>query len=590
MGILNLKETLHVQTIQDDKVHKYFISFTMDADFDEIMTTATLTCPFSNELMEYWAPITTGVIVRGGIFDYEDIFIGRVKEVKQEGYFLELTLQNLGSKFKEPADSDFINEYMANQPCVDVIKNIFDKLKMDYIIKLDGIPDYMNYTYDENGSVLFNDAEVTEVPDIVKTVESIKKYDVNKDSSRFKEILEAKENILNKLEEKQDIYSQTYYESYLTESLINYKQNYKIMISEDPIYSGDKTYEEIIREFCRASDAHFYIIDTTVYLVSYVVMFTRDKYLTGAKTDNLIIENWMIEDDSFELNVDQYGFYNTVEIKYKDGSVTESYEDLVRVFGEVKKVYEEKDIDRRTAEVKALAYLSAHIRDFGMTNKLKCLYTGKMNIGTFVTVMNPLTTNTEMFLIQGINVSFAEDKTFIVDLRLTYGPYNPDNPEIPEVGSDVTGVGIPSETMPESFDCEYPDVKGKPSGWNDIVNQADRGQRIPQEILGWAKQYPTPRAFFDFVASNFRYQGYSGTAKSLNQVVSSRRANCGDFSNLALAWATAAGYKAKRAHIPNHYYAIIYYPNGGYCTMDLSRKVFVENKKQIGTSGNRSFI
>ena len=98
------------------------------------------------------------------------------------------------------------------------------------------------------------------------------------------------------------------------------------------------------------------------------------------------------------------------------------------------------------AQAKAQAYLSAHIRDFGMTVKVTALHTGKIQVGSFIKLRNPQTMSENLYYVYGISTSWDGDNgTFKSDLDLRYGPENPDNPEIPEygvqavAGNDVNG-------------------------------------------------------------------------------------------------------------------------------------------------------
>ena len=57
-----------------------------------------------------------------------------------------------------------------------------------------------------------------------------------------------------------------------------------------------------------------------------------DREESGLEEEPLLIDFWMQEDDSFEFDVNQYGFYTTVIVNYRSGTVIAENEDLVRVF------------------------------------------------------------------------------------------------------------------------------------------------------------------------------------------------------------------------------------------------------------------
>lgn len=441
-------EHFNVYTIEDEKTHTYFTSFTLDSDKNDIVTTVKLKFPYHNDLMEYWEPIRTGIIIQGGVFDYETLFIGRVREVRQTGYEIEIMCQNVGWKFKQQIPSEFYETNMVSQPCVTAVEEIFKFLKIDYEINLEGIPDYESYNFNEDGTIEFSGNTIDKVPDLATVVSNIENYDVSKRAARYKQTLSIEESYKKSSEEMKklsvmDILNNKDTQNFMTKSTIEGKIDVgELLTSDVPAYE-DKSFEEVIKNICSAMDAHWYIIDNKVYFLSYFVLFCKDKDITGAKVETPLIDYWMIKDGSYDLTVDQYGFYNTVEVKYSDGSVTEAYEDLVRVYGEMKVVYKEKDLDKTTATLKAQAYLSAHVRDFGMSIKLKCLYSGKLITSTFCKTRNPLTLNEDLYFINGLTASWtADDNTFLADVELVYGPYNPDNPEIPETGNDGQEIAI----------------------------------------------------------------------------------------------------------------------------------------------------
>lgn len=591
MALYTFKESFDVYSIVDKSVHNYFTECSIDLGKGDIMGTATLTAPFNNDDFKYWSPIRTGIVIRGGVFDYEDIFVGVVREVRNEGYSIVLTIQNVGRKFKEPMDNTFLENFVKDQPCVEVIKSIFDKLHIDYSMDLIGIPDYESYEYDENGSVVFNGETVSRVPDLVDTIKMIGDFKIDNKISKYNEVLTAEEQA-KELEKKRvfDLYGEKeVYSSEMTESNIDYSQNYNVILSKDEIFYGDQTYEEIIQNFCSAVDAHWYVLGTKVYLLSYLAMFTRDKTITGAIVDAPRIEYWMQKDESFDLDINQYGMYNTVKIKYNNGVIKESYEDLVRVYGEVAIEYDESGIDKQTAELKAKAYLSAHVRDFDMSVKLKCLYSAKFGLCNFVRASNPLTLNEELYLITDISISFnAKDETWIGDMTLSYGPHNPDNPEVPEVGSDITGPGVASNDATGSPKTSYP------SGWftmigisgatpNNNLDKSLAGKSIEKELLQISKSCGDARGVYNWVDNHIRYPhpAYAESIETPLQTVHSGDGNCGDQSNLVCTLLYSLGYEVKIVHIPGHYYPIANV-GGQWMSIDTVRKKF-DARKIVGS-------
>ena len=153
-------------------------------------------------------------------------------------------------------------------------------------------------------------------------------------------------------------------------------------------YSGDSeyTYEDVLNNICSAIDAHFFIIDTTICFMSFNALLANSSLVQ--KSDIPTIDFWQLQDESYMLDINQYGYYNTVKIKYKNGVITKSYDDLVRVFGEMAITYDEPKLDYNGAMLKAQAYLSAHIRDFAMKIEVTILHSGKITPANFIKLRN----------------------------------------------------------------------------------------------------------------------------------------------------------------------------------------------------------
>lgn len=200
--------------------------------------------------------------------------------------------------------------------------------------------------------------------------------------------------------------------------------------------NNNLTYDDILHSIASAIDAHYYIVDDVLYFNSFNVLFSGSKYKTGFPEIPVIVDYWMQEDGSLEFDVNQYGMYNTVVMEYKYGKLEVSNEDLVRVYGRVPITYKDKSLGYYDARLKAEAFLSAHIRDFGMEVKVSTLYTAKIKVGSFIKLRNPLTMSESLYYVYGMSVSYdAGENTFVADLDLRYGPENPDDPEVPEIGT-----------------------------------------------------------------------------------------------------------------------------------------------------------
>ena len=216
-----------------------------------------------------------------------------------------------------------------------------------------------------------------------------------------------------------------------------------------PLLNGEETFEELIGDICKGIDLIFAVKRSTVVVSDYESIYAQAKYLRDTSKSTVQGENiklWQIEDGSYELDVNQYGYYNTVRVHYKNGVVTEDYTDLVRVFGVVAIDYHEPKIDRQTAIMKAKAYLAAHVRDFDMAVRATILHDGDIEIGDIVTIENPMTMrddirtikekrDPEYYFVKGNSVSWEANSFIKSDLDLRYGAESPEGKEIPEAGA-----------------------------------------------------------------------------------------------------------------------------------------------------------
>lgn len=222
-----------------------------------------------------------------------------------------------------------------------------------------------------------------------------------------------------------------------------------------PLLQGDMSFEELIAEICDGLDLVFVLKRSTVVVTDYESLYAEAKYLRDNYHDSVKSEDmalWQLEEGSYELDVAEYGFYNVVKVKYKNGTVEESYEDLVRVYGKVVAEYEEPDLDKSSAIMKAKAYLAAHVRDFEMTVKCSLLHDGDIDIGDIVTIDNPMTLrdkyrketegrDPEYFFVSGNSISWDGDSYIRNDIEMRYGAKSPKRKEVPETGSSGYSSG-----------------------------------------------------------------------------------------------------------------------------------------------------
>lgn len=222
--------------------------------------------------------------------------------------------------------------------------------------------------------------------------------------------------------------------------------------SVSPLLEGNMTFEELIGEICNGIDLVFLVKRNVVLITDYESIYAEAKYLRDNKPQSVEAENiklWQLADGSYELDIQDYGFYTTVEVNYKNGTVKESIEDLVRVFGEVKITYDEPNIDKTTAIMKAKAYLAAHMREFEVTVKADLLYDADIDIGDIVTLENPQTLSnkihnsrgedSEFLFVTGNSISWDNDGPILNSIEMRFGPVSPEKKEVPEYGASYDG-------------------------------------------------------------------------------------------------------------------------------------------------------
>lgn len=209
----------------------------------------------------------------------------------------------------------------------------------------------------------------------------------------------------------------------------------------NPMLAGDKSFEDIIKEICDGTDIlflvkknHILVTDFEQIYADALVLRQNGNYNTKDEDINL----WQLEDGSYQLNVDQFGFYNAVIVYYSGGKIYEQYDDLVDVYGVQVKVYNDKKLTKTQAQAKAKAYLAAHVRDFNMQVQANILG-GDIDVGDIVTLKNPMSYHKkkdipEYLFTSGISIEWDGDY-LVTDLELKYGPESPERPEIPTSGT-----------------------------------------------------------------------------------------------------------------------------------------------------------
>ena len=313
-----------------------------------------------------------------------------------------------------------------------------------------------------------------------------------------------------------------------------------------PLLEGQMTFEELIGEICNGIDLIFICKRSTVVITDYEGIYAEAKYLRDNYHSSVQAEDialWQLEDGSYELEVNEYGFYNTVIIEYDKGTIEESYEDLVRVYGKVAKTYKEKKLDKTSAIMKAKAYLAAHVRDFDLSVKASLLHDADIDIGDIVTLENPQTMRNqyrkdkenrdpEYFFVMGNSINWDGDGFIKNDIELRYGAKSPEKKEVPETGASYSGsssgsTGNVDQAIDEvgkmaskitysgacqTHDCVKQQGTGDCFGMSDFIACELMARGVSAKIVGYPTYVPEHRTvqYQDATGQwqNFPYRTY----------------------------------------------------------------------------------
>lgn len=165
-----------VYTPQDKQDHKYFHSLSIDKQVEDFMGTAELRCPYDSDLMEYWEPVRNYCAIYGtnkSEADYKILFIGRVRELKQEGYELVIVFQDYGWKFKQTISQSYANDNVLNKNGYKIMKLMFEALKIDsWVISESARNRLKQVGINSDGNLTVNKEEIEEMPDLIERLKS----------------------------------------------------------------------------------------------------------------------------------------------------------------------------------------------------------------------------------------------------------------------------------------------------------------------------------------------------------------------------------------------------------------------------------
>lgn len=372
----------------------------------------------------------------------------------------------------------------------------------------------------------------------------------------------------------------------------------------------DKTFYGLMKQIMGAVDAIFIIANNMAYMISF-----KDIYEYRNQFDEIIpkIERQQVLQDSTEKNWSTDGYYNAVEVVYKDGAIRRQNDNLIKQYGESVFYYEFPEDDKETADAKADALLAAHIRDYSTDIQLSIFYNENITEGSWVKVHKSITqvlgkthkeieqekikntsksesagitidnllqevfrngsiTKTiksttkkddenfdveledseyELFFVQSYTCRWDKNNSLIMDLELKYGPDTPEDP----VNATVGGGGTSSATSSA--------VGGQAADINAFVQQC-LGGTATQDRATAEKLYKCLQGLI--VYKYYQCSAYSTASECYQHA---KEINCADTSRLVVACYKAAGFECEVVSGPGHYWNELKV-GGETITVDLS--------------------
>lgn len=223
-----LKAQVYVYTPLDNQKHKYWTSMNIDVQVQDFMATCELHAPYDSDLMAYWQPIAQFCIVYGSNNGPAKVlFVGRVREVKQDGYECVVTLQNYGWKFQQDAPAKFVEDNVTNKDGLTIIKNIFEVLKISgYTISENAAKRLKEVGINSDGNLTLNGEEIEEMPDLLDRLKALNKSDMTRIMGKEVITEKEKEEELNWKDIYNLNYTLRYSEPTATMTQLNDSSNY----------------------------------------------------------------------------------------------------------------------------------------------------------------------------------------------------------------------------------------------------------------------------------------------------------------------------------------------------------------------------
>ena len=258
-----------------------------------------------------------------------------------------------------------------------------------------------------------------------------------------------------------------------------------------PLLSGEQSFQQLVAEVTQGIDVLFLCKRNVIHVTDFATLYAEAQVLRdNQKYVDEDIHLWQLEDGTYTLDVNEYGFFNTVNVVYSGGTITETYEDLVRVFGIMAKTYYDKTLTKTQAQAKAKAYLAAHIQEFGMEIKCSILHNPAIEIGDIVTLENPLTLRDavkkvnkglpEYLFVKDMSISWDDGGPIKNDLVLSYSP------EAPERDADTSTTTKTTTSDGTSSGTQSSDQTGIGGSVTDL-SETDDASTSSQGVNVWTE-------------------------------------------------------------------------------------------------------
>ena len=155
----NFKAQVYVYTPLDKQYHRYWTSMNIDVQVQDFMGTCELHGSNNGSA--------------------KVLFVGRVREVKQDGYECVVTLQNYGWKFQQDAPAKFVEDNVTNKDGLTILLNIFEILKIKgYTISDNAKKRLKEVGINSDGNLTLNGKEIEEMPDLLDRLKALDKADM----------------------------------------------------------------------------------------------------------------------------------------------------------------------------------------------------------------------------------------------------------------------------------------------------------------------------------------------------------------------------------------------------------------------------